>query len=251
MRTIRLKIAFDGTGYHGWQFQPTTRTIQGEIEKHLAVMHNGRITLHGAGRTDAGVHATGMVAHFRTETSISCDAFLNGLNSMLDEAIRILSAEEATADFHARFSAKGKTYSYSICNSKIMLPQQRLYSLHVKPQLDLTAMQHALDLLVGTHDFACFETAGSRDPLAPCERGSTRTITSSVIRDNGDGFYTILVTGDGFLRHMVRNIVGTAIEIGLGRRTLESINHALAAKKRSAAGATAPAHGLTLIKIYY
>ncbi len=251
MKNIRLLIAFDGTHFNGWQQQPNAPTIQGEIEKHLAIIHKQRVTLHGAGRTDSGVHAKGMVAHFHTDKSMSAIDFQKGLNSMLPSSIRILEAAEANDSFHSRFSAKAKTYHYSIYNGKIMLPQERLYSLHVRANLDIPLMQKCLDIIKGTHDFGSFETAGSRDLTTPCERGSTRTILKANITNSRTGFYLIAITGDGFLRHMVRNIVGTTLEVGLNRRTLESFKYALFSKRRSEAGSTAPAHGLTLHQIFY
>ncbi len=251
MQNIRLLIAFDGTQFNGWQLQPDAPTIQGEIEKQLAIIHNRKITLHGAGRTDAGVHAVGMVAHFHTEKTLAASAFLKALNSMLPDSIRILDAMEADETFHSRFSAKTKTYHYSIFNGEIMPPRERLYSLHIHTKLDVAAMQECLDTITGTHDFACFETAGSRDLNLPCKRGSIRTITKAIITSYRANYYIFAITGDGFLRHMVRNIVGTTLEVGLGRRSLESFTTALLSKERSKAGSTAPAHGLTLHEIIY
>ncbi len=251
MRTIRLLIAFDGTDFHGWQLQPDAPTIQGEIEKHLATIHNTRITLHGAGRTDAGVHAAGMVAHFHTEKGIDCAVLQQSLNSMLPLSIRILEVTEESQSFHARFSAKSKTYLYSIFNGDILLPQKRLYSVHIRTPLNFKVMEKCLQLLEGTHDFSSFETAGSRDQLSRDINGSTRTIYRAEITHLPDNFHTFHISGSGFLRHMVRNIVGTALEVGLGRRSELSFREAVEAKRRSAAGSTAPAHGLTLAKIEY
>lgn len=251
LRNIRLLIAFDGSDYHGWQIQPDAPTIQGEIERHLGTIHNRHITLHGAGRTDAGVHALGMVAHFHTDKKISPYAFLKGLNSMLPSSIRILDAKEESPSFHSRFSSIGKTYIYSIYNGSIMLPQNRLYSVHIFSKLDLEKMETCLNHIIGTHDFGCFETAGSRDPDAPDGKGSTRTISKATISTSDNHNICVSITGDGFLRHMVRNIVGTLLEVGLGRRTVQGFVSALNSKKRSQAGSTAPAHGLTLKKIYY
>ncbi len=251
MKNIRLLIAFDGTGFNGWQLQPDAPTIQGEIEHHLATIHNKKITVHGAGRTDSGVHAKGMVAHFYTEKDITAPAFQKALNSMLPDAIRILAAKEVDNSFHSRFSAKAKTYHYSLFNGEVIMPQERLYTLHVRSKLDIERMQQCLDLIIGTHDFGCFETTGSRDLSVPCERGSTRTIFDASLTNNKIKYYIIAITGDGFLRHMVRNIVGTTLEVGLGRRSLKSFESALFSKKRSEAGSTAPAHGLTLEEIFY
>lgn len=251
MRTIRLLIAFDGTDFHGWQLQPDAPTIQGEIENHLATIHNTRIPLHGAGRTDAGVHATGMVAHFHTPKDINCTTLQQSLNSMLPPSIRILEITEEAHSFHARFSAKTKTYIYSIFNGHILLPQRRLYSLHIRSPLNFDAMEKCLKLLEGTHDFSSFETAGSRDLETRELNGSIRTIYQAEISHHADNFHTVYVTGNGFFRHMVRNIVGTVLEVGLERRSELGFLDALHAKKRSAAGSTAPAHGLTLSKIEY
>ncbi len=251
MKTIRLLITFDGTDFHGWQVQPNAPTIQGEIEKRLAVIHNSHVTLHGAGRTDAGVHANGMVAHFHTDKTMDCIAFKQGLNSMLPCSIRILQATEEPPSFHSRFSAKSKTYLYCIFNGEILMPRHRLYTVHIRKKLDFSAMEKCLDLLVGTHDFASFETAGSRDPLFPGRKGSIRTISEAYITNKGGGFYCFTITGDGFLRHMVRNIVGTVLEVGLGSRSISGFKTAMSAGKRSAAGSTSPPHGLTLERITY
>lgn len=251
MRIIRLLIAYDGTEYHGWQIQPKAPTIQGEIEKRLALIHTRPITLHGAGRTDAGVHAAGMVAHFHTDKAMSPQAFAKGLNSMLPGSIRILEAREENGGFHSRFSATGKTYIYAVGNGAVMMPCDRLYRVHIRAELDFGNMQECLEIITGTHDFASFETAGSRDPSQPGERGSIRTIyEASLLHEAGD-FFHFSFTGDGFLRHMVRNIVGTLLEVGLGRRTTTGFRQALLSGKRSEAGPTAPAHGLMLKKISY
>lgn len=251
MKTIRLLIAFDGTDFHGWQLQPNAPTIQGEIEKHIFTIHDHHVTLHGAGRTDAGVHATGMVAHFHTDKNLSSSAWKQALNSMLPKSIRILEATEEADSFHARFSAKSKTYVYSVYNGEILLPQQRLYSVHIRFPLDFIAMQNCLPMLVGTHDFSSFESAGSRDPAVREQYGSTRTITDATIIHHDNNFHSFTITGDGFLRHMVRNIVGTLLEVGQARRMVPGFKEAILKKQRSAAGATAPPHGLTLTKIRY
>lgn len=251
-RAIRLTIAYDGSQYHGWQIQPRTRTIQGEIERHLATLHGGsHIALHGAGRTDAGVHALAMVAHFHTQKSLTPSDFSRALNGMLDDDIRILAAEEAAPDFHARFSTLGKTYSYSLFNGPLLLPQHRYFSHHIKKKLNIPLMRQGLATVRGTHDFASFEAAGSRDPEQDHGRGAVRTIFQADLIDRGKNFYSFEITGDGFLRHMVRNIVGTLIEVGLERRSFDEFLVGFAAKERSQTGVTAPAHALTLRRIYY
>ena len=251
MKIIRLLIAYDGTDFHGWQVQPNAPTIQGEIEKRLALMHTRAVTLHGAGRTDAGVHAAGMVAHFHTEKPIQPQSFANGLNSMLPTSIRILEATEEEESFHSRFSATGKTYIYSIHNGAVMMPCDRLYRVHIRAELDFSAMNECLNIITGIHDFASFETSGSRDPSHPKGRGSIRTISDAALSHESTGFFHFSISGDGFLRHMVRNIVGTVLEVGLGRRTIACFRQAVLSRKRSEAGPTAPAHGLMLKKIYY
>lgn len=251
MRNIRLLIAFDGTGYNGWQRQRYDITIQGEIEGRLALMTGNAVSLHGAGRTDAGVHAEGMVANFQTASRIPCPAFFQGLNSLLPEAIRILRVSDEPPGFHARFSAKGKHYQYRIATSRVLMPVERLYSLHVPQPLDETTISQCLACLVGTHDFASFENAGSRDKSLTDGRGSVRTISMADWRRTGEHRYMFSFIGDGFLRQMVRNLVGTLLEVGRGKKTPEDFQSTLAAKERATAGPTAPAHGLTLKEVFY
>lgn len=250
-RNIRLTIAFDGTEFNGWQRQKHDTTIQGEIEKCLVRMTNHDTMLHGAGRTDAGVHAEGMVANFFTTSRISCIAFQKGLNSMLPCAIRILAAEEAPASFHSRFSAVGKHYEYHIYTGKVMPPLLRLYCLHVPFSLDINRMRDSLELLLGTHDFSTFENAGSREKDKPSRKGAIRTLTRADIEECTRDHLIITVIGEGFLRHMVRNIVGTLLEVGTGRRSVAQFEQALASMDRCAGGATAPPQGLKLKKVLY
>lgn len=250
-RNIRLLIAFDGTEFNGWQRQKHDITIQGEIEKCLARMTNSDVMLHGAGRTDAGVHADGMVANFPTSSRISVDAFQKGLNSMLPFAIRILAANEVSQDFHSRFSAKGKHYEYKLFTGKIMPPAERLYALHVPYTMDFFSMSACMETLIGTHDFSTFENSGSRDKTKASRKGAVRNITTAQIDSTSENRYTITVIGEGFLRHMVRNIVGTLLEVGQGKRSVEEFRLCLEAKDRSVGGATAPPQGLKLKKVLY
>ncbi len=251
LRFIRLLIAFDGSEFSGWQRQKNDRTIQGEIEKCLARMGDVGETLHGAGRTDAGVHAEGMVAHFSTAGRISCEAYLKGLNSMLPPAIRIMAAEHATADFHSRFSARGKRYAYTFFTGKVMPPGQRLYALHVPYDLDFSPIRECLTLLHGRHDFSSFENSGSRDKTNASGRGAVRTISEARLDSNGSHQHIFTFVGDGFLRHMVRNLVGTLLEVGRGLRTPDEFERCLAARDRTAGGPTAPPQGLTLKEVLY
>lgn len=251
MRNIKLTITYDGSQHHGWQRQNNAPTIQGEIERQLQLICNQPVSLHGAGRTDAGVHARGMVANFLTSSTIACPALVRGLNSLLPHSIRIGEADEVAPDFHARFSARAKTYSYSLFTGPVQSPLQRLYTLHYPFTLDPDDILVCLEKITGTHDFASFEASGSRDPDAAGTRGSVRTLHEARLLQTAPDTCQFQFTGDGFLRHMVRNLVGTLLEVGRAKRTPADFEEALLAKKRSAAGPTAPPHGLVLEKIFY
>ncbi len=251
MRRICLHIAYDGTNYSGWQRQKNSNTIQEEIEKRLAIITNNEIFLHGAGRTDAGVHAEAMVAHFDCPSTVSDNALLQGLNSMLPGAIRIFSVKTCAPDFHARFSATGKYYHYHLYTGKVLPPHFRLYTLHITGKLNLAAMEQSLDHLVGRHDFSSFENSGSRDKTISGGRGAVRTIYAANLLFPEAEKIIVEIAGDGFLKNMVRNIVGTLLDVGRGKIGPEEFAAILAAKKRCAAGATAPAHGLFLKKVCY
>ncbi|MEJ2057651.1 MAG: tRNA pseudouridine synthase A [Desulfofustis sp.] len=215
MRIIRLLIAFDGTGYCGWQRQKNGPSIQETIERALSIICNEAVILHGAGRTDAGVHAEGMSAHFQTNSTIDSTALKKGLNALLPGAIRIISLADAAADFHARFSAQAKTYRS------------------------------------GEHDFSSFETTGSRDKDRRNGRGAVRTIFNARLSGPEDDYLQFFLTGDGFLRHMVRNLIGTILEVGKGKRTVQEFVDILGYRDRNRAAATAPSRGLCLIKVHY
>ena len=250
-RNIKLIIGYDGTNFSGWQRQKHDRTIQGEIESRLSVMTTEDISLHGAGRTDAGVHADGMVAHFLTDSRISCEGFVRGLNAMLPGAIRVFHAEEADSSFHARFSATGKQYHYSVFTGTIHPPHLRLYTLHVTGALNFNIMTQCLRGIEGTHDFSSFENSGSRDKDNCSGRGAIRTIYEAAIYRESSDLFVFQFTGDGFLRNMIRNLVGTLLDAGRGTITSESFTEILLAKDRAMAGPTAPAHGLRLKKVMY
>ncbi len=250
-QNIRLLISYDGTDFSGWQRQLHDRTIQGEIERYLTLMTREEIHLHGAGRTDAGVHAEGMVAHFATGSPLSCQTLLRGLNAMLPGAIRILDAVKVSPDFHARFSAIGKRYQYIIYTGSILPPHLRLYRVHVTAELDLTAIHNCLPLLEGIHDFSSFENSGSRDKSNCSGRGAVRTIHQAKLIQQTPDTLIFQFIGDGFLRNMVRNIVGTLLEVGRRKLTVVEFSAILQAKDRTRAGATAPAHGLLLKEVHY
>ncbi len=251
MRNIKLTIAFDGTEFSGWQRQSHALTIQGELEKALSRITNAPVTLHGAGRTDAGVHALAMVASFQTTSPVSTATLHKALNSILPSAIRIFHIEEMGLEFHARFSSISKTYFYIVETGSIQSPTNRLYAVHIPQDLAIEPMQQCLEFITGTHDFASFEASGSRDKSIVTGRGSIRTLQEAALHKTGNNELQFVFTGDGFLRHMVRNIVGTVLEVGKGRKTVEEFKIILEAKDRAVACATAPAHGLFLKKIYY
>lgn len=253
LRTIRLLITFDGTRYHGWQRQHNGITVQGVLEEKLGKLCKKNITLHGAGRTDAGVHALGMVAHFHLKAAIPLKAFTDGLNSMLPRDIRILDACEEEPEFHSRYNALGKTYRYDFFTGPLQQPTTRLYAAHFPGFFDPSRLIDALQIITGTHDFSSFERVGSRNRDLQTGRGAVRTIykaTCSLHAHIAD-HWSIQITGDGFLRQMVRILAGSLIEVGQGERSPASIQTALVEGDRTKAGMTAPAHGLFLEKIYY
>ena len=253
MRNIKLVLAYDGTGYAGWQRQLGQPTIQQIVEEAIARLTQAPAILHGAGRTDAGVHAEGMTANFQTESVIPLSGLVKGLNSMLPEAIRVLAAEKVAHDFHARYNARGKVYEYTFMATEIMPPCLRLYAAQLRAPFACAAVRLCLPMLIGTHDFSSFEATGSRDMEMTSGKGAVRTIFSARLAEEGkDGeVYRLTIAGDGFLRHMVRNIVGTLFAVGRGRLTPLDFQEIVAARDRTLAGATAPAKGLTLKRVLY
>ncbi len=253
-RTIRLLIAYDGTAYHGWQRQCQGEpTIQAVLEACLQILCGHAPCLHGAGRTDAGVHAEGMVAHFHTPVAHPLAAFTKGLNSLLPPDIRIVDAREAAAGFHSRFSACAKIYRYDFYTGEQMPPTQRLYMGHLPGLFQPEPARQALRQLLGTHDFTSFERAGSRDRSATSGRGAVRTLMQADCQPMAELHqgWSLRLRGDGFLRQMVRNIAGTVIAIGQGKEHPEAMAGILAARDRKRAGKTAPACGLFLERVLY
>ena len=247
MSIIRLVLQYDGTDYVGWQRQAEGVSIQGLIEDALRPIEGAAVTVHGAGRTDAGVHAVGQVASFRLTAAIDPVTLARALNAVLPLDVRVARAELAPDDFHARFSATGKVYDYRIVNGPFASPFVRRYVWHVIPRLDVAAMREAASALIGEHDFAAFQGAGST------VHTSVRTVRRIDWQGSGgpDDPLVMQIEGDGFLRHMVRNIAGTLVEIGLGRRPAAEMAAIVAAKSRAAAGTTAPAAGLFLREVLY
>ena len=244
MRTLKITLAYDGTRFVGWQRQADGESIQSLLEDALSRLEGGPVTAHGAGRTDAGVHAIGQVASARVTCSHDARTVTRALNAHLPADIRIVSVVEADEAFHARFSARGKTYRYQIRNTAIADPFDRAFVWHLPEPLSLDAMAAAAALLVGTHDFGAFRSAGSEVST------TVRTVRRSEWRNNA-GLLTYEISGDGFLRHMVRAIVGTLVEVGRGWRQPDQIPALLTGGVRAQAGATAPPHGLFLVAVDY
>jgi tRNA pseudouridine38-40 synthase len=247
VRTIKLTIQYDGTDFVGWQRQPSGTAIQGLIEDALAPIEGSRVTVDGAGRTDAGAHALGQVASVTLASRIDAPTLARALNAVLPPEVRILSAEDVDADFHARFSAVSKTYEYRIVNAPFVSPFFHRYVWHIIQPLALDAMREAAEPLVGAHDFAAFQGAGSGVE-------STERIVDRIDWEDGGGYdlpITLRITGNGFLRHMVRNIVGTLVEVGTGRWPAPCVRDILASGDRTLAGPTAPARGLFLVRVDY
>jgi tRNA pseudouridine38-40 synthase len=243
-RTLKLTVAYDGTRFVGWQRQAEGDSVQGALEDALARFEGAAVTVHGAGRTDAGVHALRQVASTRVTFAHDTATLTRALNAQLPPDLRVVSVEEASYDFHARFSARSKTYRYQIRNTPTASPFERFWVWHVPEPLALGAMSEAAAMLVGTHDFAAFRSVGSD------AGGTVRTIFESGWRDAA-GLLAYEVSGNGFLRHMVRAIVGTLVEIGRGWRPAPDIRTLLEGGTRADAGATAPPHGLILASVDY
>ena len=247
MRTLKLTIEYDGTDYVGWQRQPEGVSIQGLIEDALAAFEGAAVTVHGAGRTDAGVHALAQVASVTLTAAHDTSAIQRGLNAVLPLDVRIADVVDAPQGFHARFDARAKVYEYRIVNASFVSAFQHRYAWHVPGRLDPARMRDASDVLVGTHDFAAFQGAGTT------VHSTVRTIHRLDWR-NGDGFDRPLVLeieGNGFLRHMIRNIAGTLVEVGFGRWPIERVAAILASRDRMQAGPTAPPAGLFLAAVKY
>ena len=252
-RNIRLLIAYDGTNYSGWQRQHNAPTIQGKIEDKLLVITKQESLVNGSGRTDAGVHAQGMVAHFLTSSTMTGLSFRNALNSMLPPDIRILNVDEVAPDFHARFDSTGKTYRYDVFTGSVQPPGERLYRTHSRPPFNPAKTLPCLKTLIGSHDFSSFEAVGSRDRDKTEGMGAVRTLYKAqcVVDQNRPERFSFYFTGNGFLRHMVRNLVGTLLLVGAGRIDSDEFTTILTRKDRTAAGPTAPAHGLFLEQVHY
>lgn len=256
MRTLKITIAYDGTAYVGWQRQAAGTSIQGLLEAAIARIEGDAVTVTGAGRTDAGVHALGQVASVTVPSaaaSIACEAYVRALNASLPEDVRVRAVAEVAEDFHARFSARAKTYRYRLTRGGVASPFESRYAWHVTHPLDVASMRAALEVCRGEHDFAAFQSTGT--PV----RDTVRTmiaagITDSSVVERGEPDASLLVielTGTGFLRHMVRAVAGTLVDIGRGRWPPGEMAAILASRDRSRAGPTAPPQGLFLVSVDY
>jgi tRNA pseudouridine38-40 synthase len=251
MHNIKLTIAYDGTDFHGWQIQSSKPTIQGAIAGVLRRITQEQVFLHGAGRTDAGVHALGQVAHFKTQSALSPGEFQRALNALLPPAIRIVSAEEVGPDFHARWQAISKTYRYRIYRGRVVPPTEWRYVLHYPFPLDLDSMRRACALYVGTHDFTSFAgSTGSEDDDR--ERTTVRDILEAQLSEveSGEQLH-FTVRGKSFLRYMVRKMVGTLLDVGRGRLQPADIERLYEIRDRSKSGPTVPPQGLWMVCVEY
>ncbi len=273
MRNFKLTLAYDGTDFHGWQIQPGRATIQGSLVAVLEGVVGQRVIVHGAGRTDAGVHALGQAANFHAETRLDAPEFQRALNALLPPAIRILEAEEVDLRFHARWDALAKTYQYRIFRGRVLSPFDRRYTLHYPLSLNEEAMAEAARLFVGEHDFGSFAaSAGSeagereinprreilrseilrRAPPAFAAPGTTLANLAARLASAGsEGELVYVVRGKSFLRHMVRKLVGTLLDVGRGRLTLEAFRELFELRDRSRSGAAVPPEGLALASVEY
>jgi tRNA pseudouridine38-40 synthase len=251
MRNIKITIAYEGTNFHGWQSQPGVATIQGAIHDAARKITQEKIVVHGASRTDAGVHALGQVAHFKTRSPLSATELQRALNALLPPAIRIVSAEEVGHDFHSRWQSQGKTYRYRIYRGKVLPPFDYGRVLHYPWPVDENTMSAAAREFEGEHDFTSF-AASSGSEEDDRDRDMLRVIyTSEIIRENDRDEIAFVIRGKSFLRYMVRKIVGTLLEVGKGRLLPGDIPHVFEARDRSRSGPTVPPEGLYLVALDY
>ena len=245
MRNIKLVIEYDGKEFNGWQKQPNKLNIQGEIEKAIKQITGEDVDLTASGRTDAGVHALGQVANFKTNSNIPIEKIPIALNSNLKKSIVIKSAEEVEERFHSRLNCKRKTYRYIINNSKYGTAIYRNLETHIPMKLDIQKMQQAVKYFEGEHDFKAFKASGTSS------KSSVRTIYKAEVRDAGNERIYIELTGNGFLYNMVRIIAGTLVEVGMGKIEPQEIKTIIESQKRENAGKTLPPQGLYLVNVEY
>ncbi len=245
MPTVKLVLEYDGTRYVGWQVQPNGPSIQAELERALGTLHKEPVRITGAGRTDAGVHARGQVASFAVERPLPVSAYVKGMNALLPDDVAVRSAEVREGPFDARRDARGKRYRYRIENGPTRAPLSRLQAWQVFRPLDVDAMREAAAHLVGRHDFSTFRASD-------CEaHHAVREVRRLEVRGQRGGDVEVVAEATAFLKHMVRNLVGTLVEVGLGAREAGSMPALLAARDRTLAGRTAPPQGLVLDEVFY
>ncbi len=244
LRNIRLVVCYDGSAYHGWQRQKDHITIQEVMESRIARIVGHDVKLIGSGRTDSGVHAYGQVCNFKTTSAIPCEPLQKGLNSLLPEDIYVKEVVEVPLKFHARYSAKSKTYEYRILNRQEPDIFLRRYVWHIPVALDIEAMKECVPMLVGTHDFSSFMSSGG------AAKSPIRTVLRASLETNG-AMVHFTIEANGFLKHMVRNIVGTLVKVGFGKVTVEGFQEIFFSRDRKLAGIKAPAQGLFLLKVSY
>lgn len=245
MRRVKFIIAYDGTNYKGWQIQKEGATIQGVLEEKIGIILDQPTRITGSGRTDAGVHALHQVAHFSIPSPLKLESLQRGLNSLLPPDIVVKEMTEADADFHARYSARSRVYKYLLWNGVTPSPFYGRYSWQVCHQLDRESMQEAAQSLVGWHDFASFQGTGSTTHT------SEREVLRLALRGRPRGWIVLTIEATAFLRHMVRNIMGTLLEVGKGVMSVDEFRAVLDARDRSTAGITAPPQGLFLKEVKY
>lgn len=245
LQNIKLVLAYDGSRYHGWQRQPNGITIQQVIEEKIQTMTQETVALIASGRTDAGVHAVNQVCNFKTRSALDPQILKKGLNSLLPNDILILEARYVSLDFHARYDAKTKTYEYRIINREEPDIFQRKYVWHIRRSLDVEEMRKCVALLPGTRDFSSFKSSGSGN------RNPVRCILNAGIYGPEEDRLRFVIEADGFLRHMVRNIVGTLVAVGLGKINSSGFKEIMESKDRKQAEVKAPARGLFLMKVRY
>lgn len=244
-QNFKITIEYDGSRYHGWQRQKNDRSVQEEIEIALKKMTSTQVTLIGSGRTDAGVHATEQVANFKCDTHLPPETLLRGLNSLLPDDIIIKDCKRVAPTFHARYDARSKIYHYRILNRSVPAAIGRQYVWFIRDTLDRQTIRTAIAHIIGRHDFKAFEGTGSP------RRDTTRNVFCARLIDTEADTLILEIEAEGFLRYMVRNIVGTLVDVGLGKITATDFKNILASKDRSQAGITAPAKGLALVKVKY
>ena len=245
----KLTLQYDGTDFHGWQMQAAGRTVQGELTRVLTLLEGSSVVVNGSGRTDAGVHAEGQVANVHLKREITPEKLRAAINGNLSCDVRVIEASIVPDDFHARYSAREKTYVYRIFNAPVMSPFWNRYALHEARPLDIERMRQAARLFLGEHDWLAFSAAQS-DALSRV-RTVTRLEVTELMDKRGGRLVEIKASAEGFLRYMVRSIAGTLLAVGRGEMDEQTVSSAINNGDRALVGATAPAHGLTLQKVYY